>query len=79
MDCRMVTIVDFMQSHDRDVLELQDDPTSYINDEQAMLEVCYPMGFAFDKHGNKVWPLSLLREHYAIIGEPQWLIPPDTH
>lgn len=61
-----------MQSYDRDVLALQDDPKEYINHEEVTLEIGYPMGFAFDKQGNKVWPLSVLREHFSIYGEPQW-------
>ena len=72
MDYRLLTVASFLGTHDRDVLELQDNPTSYINEVEAELEVCYPMGFAFDRNGNKVWPVSLLREHHAIDGEEQW-------
>jgi hypothetical protein len=67
-----MTVVAFLQSYDRDVLDLQDDPASYIAEVEAELERGYPLAHAFDNKGNKVWPVSTLREHLSIVGEPQW-------
>jgi hypothetical protein len=72
-DYQLVTLFMFMQSYDRDVLYLQDDPTSYIADLEVELSGKYPGGSAFDRYGNLVWPLGILKEHTGVIeGQPIW-------
>jgi len=68
----LMTVKAFMQSYDRDILDLQDDPSSYIEVIEGELEACYPMAHAFDNKGNKVWSIGVLREHLSIMGEPLW-------
>lgn len=62
----------FLMSYDQDVLELQDDPTSYISEVERELEARHPNAFAFDLHGNKVWPVTVMMAHHQITGVPQW-------
>lgn len=70
---QLMTALAFMQSYDRDVLDLQDDPTSYIADLEVELSGKYPGGSAFDRGGNLVWPLGILKEHTGVIeGQPIW-------
>jgi hypothetical protein len=71
-DYQLMSVHAFMQSYDRDVLDLQDDPASYILEVEAELERGYPLAHALDTEGNKVWPVSVLREHLSIEGEPLW-------
>jgi hypothetical protein len=67
----MMTVEAFMLSHDRDVLDLQDDPTSYINEIEAEL-AADNKPHAFDVNGNKVWSVALMRAHLGIQGEALW-------
>ena len=71
MSFDLMTVEAFVKSYDRDVLDLQDDPTSYIQELETELAADnYPL--AFDIHGNKVWCVARLRAHLQITGEPQW-------
>lgn len=72
-DYHLLTALAFMQSYDRDVLDLQDDPASYISELEADLETACPMGFSFDKDGNKLWPVGLMRQVTGVTMEdPLW-------
>lgn len=70
MDYQLMTARAFMQSYDRDVLELQDDPECYIVEVEGELVSTYP--YAYDNQGNKVWPVAVLKAHLQIQGNPQW-------
>jgi hypothetical protein len=71
-DYQLMTALSFMQSYDRDVLDLQDDPASFIGGLEAELERCYPLTFILDRNGNRVWPVGILKSHTSIEGEPLW-------
>jgi hypothetical protein len=71
-DFQLMTALAFMQSYDRDVLDLQDDLISYIEEVEAELERTYPMAHAFDNRGNKVWSVRTLREHLSVTGDYAW-------
>lgn len=77
MDYRLMTTAAFMWSYDRDVLDLQDDPVSYINEVEAELEVKYLNAMGFDKEGNKVWPIHVMKLYRDIKGGPLWPEPKD--
>lgn len=73
LDCTMMTAQSFMQSYDRDILDLQDDPMSYISELEADMERAFPMSVSFDINGSKVWPLILLKQMTGVTtGEPLW-------
>lgn len=72
MTDQMLTLVAFMRSYDRDVLDLQDDPTLCISDLEVELELCYPNCSTPDTNGTKVWPIGVLKAHLQITGEPLW-------
>jgi hypothetical protein len=75
-DHQLMTASAFMQSYDRDILDLQDNPDEYISELEADLETACPMGFSFDQHGNKVWPVGLMRQVTGVImEEPLWECP----
>lgn len=70
---QLMTALAFMQSYDRDVLHLQDDPMSYITELEADLENACPMGFSFDHNGNKMWSVGLLKQVTGVNTEtPLW-------
>lgn len=72
-DYQLMTALAFMQSYDRDILDLQDDPDEYIKELEADLERACPMGFSFDQKGNKVWLISLIKQVTGVITEePLW-------
>ena len=60
------TVENFIKSHDRDILELQECPIAYTNEIEAELLRGYPEALAFDKNGNRVWPRSVLMAHLQI-------------
>lgn len=75
-DYQLMTALAFMQSYDRDILDLQDNPNEYITELEAGLERACPRGFSFDHKGDKVWPVGLLRQVTGVITEePLWLSP----
>ena len=71
-DYDLLTVAAFMKSYDRDVLDLQDDPASYIREVEVELEAQHPKSQAFDKQGNKVWPIITMKLHRDIRGGPLW-------
>lgn len=72
MSYQLMTVSAFIQSYDRDVLALQDDPQSYINEVQSELVDNHIHACAFDINGNLVWPVELMKAHLQVQGEPQW-------
>lgn len=78
-DYHLMTALAFMQSYDRDVLDLQDDPDCYIAELEADLENACPMGFSFDHKGNKLWPVGLMRQVTGVTTEtPLWELTPSA-
>lgn len=77
MSHQLMTALAFMQSHDRDVLDLQDDPISYIADLEDDLERASSGSKHIDDEGNKVWPVWLLKHVTGVTTEePLW---PEEH
>lgn len=72
MNYQLMTVAAFVQSYDRDVLALQDDPASYINEVEAELARHHGASMALDYDGNPVWPVGVMKAHLEIVGEPQW-------
>lgn len=76
MNFTPMTVSAFVRSYDRDCLDLQDDPKEYTYHLETELRDQYPDFVFFDQSGNRVWPVTLLKGHFGITGEPQWLEPP---
>jgi len=72
-DEQLMTASMFMQSYDRDVLDLQDDPSSYIAELEGDLEKVAPEAKSYDCNGNKQWPVWLLKQITGVnTEEPLW-------
>jgi len=72
-DEQLMTASMFMQSYDRDVLDLQDDPMSYIAELEGDLERAFCGGKTIDANGNKQWPVWLLKQITGVSTEvPLW-------
>ena len=75
MNYELMSVAVFLRSHDRDVLDLQECPASYIAETEAQLAQRYGASMGRDLDGNLVWPIGVMRQHLDIEGEPQWLEP----
>lgn len=72
MSYAMLTVPVFVRSYDRDCLDLQDDPIEYITHLETEISGQYPDFVFYDSNGNRVWPVTLLKGHFGITGEPLW-------
>ena len=72
MEHELLTVGAFINSYDRDVMHLHDNPEDYINAVEAELSATYPHSYGYNKEGTKVWAISLMKAHLHIQGDPQW-------
>lgn len=72
MTYELMTVALFLQSYDRDVLDLHDNPASYINEVETQLAQKHSASMGKDLEGNLVWPVGVMKAHLDIQGEPQW-------
>lgn len=72
MSYRMMTVGTFIQSYDRDILDLQECPDEYTFQLETEIKDQYPDFVFYDSNSNRVWPVSLLKDHFGITGEPLW-------
>lgn len=72
MDYKLMTVAVFLSSYDRDVLELHDNPATYINEVEVQLSQRHGDSMALDYEGKPVWPIGVMKAHLNIVGEPQW-------
>lgn len=71
-DYTLMTVAAFVSSYDRDILDLQEHPVSYISEIEAQLVLKYRQCMGFNSVGTSVWPVQVLKAHLDIHGEPQW-------
>lgn len=72
MSYRMMSIGTFIQSYDRDILDLQEYPDEYTIQVEIEIKEQYPDFVFYDSNSTRVWPVSLLKDHFGITGEPLW-------
>lgn len=72
MEHELLTVGAFINSYDRDVMYLHDNPEDYINEVEAELLAIYPRSYGYNNEGTKVWPISLMKAHLHTQGDPQW-------